>query len=116
MTVLFAYLLILNVAAFLAMGADKKRAIQQKRFAGTGIHCNAQIPPKMLRTVCRCTPEAEELLRDAFDALGLSARAYDRLLKTARTIADLAGSELIDADAIGEAIQYRTLDRKYWNN
>ena len=92
------------------------RAIQEKRFAGTGIHCNAQIPPKMLRKVCRCTPEAEELLRDAFDALGLSARAYDRLLKTARTIADLAGSELIDADAIGEAIQYRTLDRKYWNN
>ncbi len=92
------------------------RAIQQKRFAGTGIHCNAQIPPKMLRKACRCTPEAEELLRDAFDALGLSARAYDRLLKTARTIADLAGSELIDADAIGEAIQYRTLDRKYWNN
>ena len=92
------------------------RKIQQKRFAGTGIHCNAQIPPKMLRTVCRCTPEAEELLRDAFDALGLSARAYDRLLKTARTIADLAGSELIDVDAIGEAIQYRTLDRKYWNN
>ena len=90
------------------------RAVQQRRFAGTDIHCNAQIPPRLLREVCRCTPAAEALLKDAFGALGLSARAYDRLLKTARTIADLADSPTIDADAIGEAIQYRTLDRKYW--
>lgn len=92
------------------------RALQQQRFAGTGIFCNAQIPPKLLRKVCRCTPEAQEMLKEAFDVLGLSARAYDRLLKTARTIADLAGEELIGADAIGEAIQYRTLDRKYWHH
>ncbi len=92
------------------------RAIQQKRFAGTGIHCNAQMPPAMLRRVCRCTPEADALLKEAFELLGLSARAYDRLLKTARTIADLAGDKLIGADAISEAIQYRTLDRKYWGN
>lgn len=92
------------------------RARQQQRFAGTGVYCNAQIPPRLLREVCRCTPAAEELLKQAFSALGLSARAYDRLLKTARTIADLAGSEDIDVDAISEAIQYRTLDRKYWHN
>ncbi len=90
------------------------RAIQQKRYAGTGIHCNAQIPSAMLRRVCRCTPGAEALLKDAFAMMGLSARAYDRLLKTARTIADLAGAELIDEAAISEAIQYRSLDRKYW--
>ena len=94
----------------------RARAIQEKRYAGTGIHCNAQLPPSLLRSVCRCTPAAEELLKDAFGALGLSARAYDRLLKTARTIADLAGEELIGEDAVSEAIQYRTLDRKYWKN
>ncbi len=95
---------------------EKAREIQRRRFEGTDIHCNAQIPPKLLRTVCKCTDSAQELLKDAFAALGLSARAYDRLLKTARTIADLAGSELVDENAIGEAIQYRTLDRKYWRN
>ena len=92
------------------------RAVQEKRFAGTGIHCNAQLPPRLLREMCRCTPAAQVLLKEAFDALGLSPRAYDRLLKTARTIADLAGSDSIDADAVGEAVQYRMLDRKYWRN
>lgn len=90
------------------------RAIQSKRYEGTGITCNARITPGMLHEVCRMTPAAENILRLAFERIGLSGRAYDRLLKISRTIADLDGSELIDSKHIAEAVQYRSLDRKYW--
>jgi len=90
------------------------RAIQSKRFEGTSITCNAHITPAMLHDVCRMTPDAENILRMAFERIGLSGRAYDRLLKISRTIADLDQSELIDRKHIAEAIQYRSLDRKYW--
>ena len=87
------------------------RAIQRERYAGKGIYCNAQLTPAMMRQCCPMTEEAQELMAGAFDALGLSARAHDRILKVARTIADLAGQEEISAMHIAEAIQYRSLDR-----
>ena len=90
------------------------REIQNKRYEGRGISCNAKLTPGMMKEFCVLTPEAEEVLRNAFDRLGLSARGYDKIVKIARTVADLAGSEKIDKEHIMEAIQYRKLDRKYW--
>lgn len=92
------------------------RAIQSKRYEGTDVHCNAQMPTTMLHQVCKLTPDADKLLKNAFERMGLSARAYDRILKVARTIADLAASESIEAAHISEAVQYRSLDRKYGYN
>ena len=90
------------------------RAIQIKRFEGTGITCNARIPGGQLQQWCALTDAAQALLKNAFDRMGLSARAYDRLVKVARTIADLDRAECIDTQHVAEAIQYRSLDRKYW--
>lgn len=90
------------------------RAIQQARFAGTDITSNARIPTSRLKEFCPLSESANALLKGAFERMGLSARAYDRLLKVARTIADLDNSPLIDTPHIAEAIQYRSLDRKYW--
>ena len=90
------------------------RKIQQERFAGTNVTCNANIPASRLREDCVLTESAQRLLKNAFERLGLSARAYDRVLKVARTIADLDGSEGIGSDHVAEAVQYRSLDRKYW--
>ena len=93
---------------------NKAREIQNKRYANTGINCNARLLPGMLTEFCPLTDEAENLLKASFDRLGLSARAYDRILKVARTIADLAGKDIIDVSHIAQAIQFRSLDRKYW--
>ena len=93
---------------------NKARAIQNKRFKGTTIPCNGKMTPKATRQFCVLSAEADELLKNSFDALELSARAYDKILRIARTIADLDGSEMIDLKHIAEAIQYRSLDRKYW--
>jgi len=93
------------------------REIQVARFAGSGrknLTCNAQIPSDLLKKFCPLTEGASRVLQQAFDRMGLSARAYDRLLKVSRTIADLAGSETIDVPHVAEAVQYRSLDRKYW--
>ena len=90
------------------------RAIQTKRFASlgyTGVHCNAQLAAGQVRQVCRLTPEAQQVLRAAYTRLGLSARSHDRLLRVARTIADLAGSEMIGQEALLEALQYRMQDK-----
>ncbi len=102
--------------------AIRQRVIAARRFAGdrfskdTHIHCNAQLDSAMLRRYCMLDDSASGLLRGAYDSLGLSARGYDRTLRVARTIADLAGSETITAVHIAEAIQFRSLDRKFWGN
>ncbi len=76
-----------------------------------GKHCNADMESPEIQNICRLDAAGSELLRHAMEALGLSARAYDRILKVARTIADLAGAEQISVDHVGEAVQYRSLDR-----
>lgn len=93
---------------------DQARQMQTKRFAGTATLCNSTMTPKQIREYCELDADSQELLRQSFDALGLSARAHDRILKVARTIADLAQSPQIEVAHIAEAIQYRTLDRKFW--
>lgn len=90
------------------------RKIQQVRFAGDHIYCNAQMPPRMIRKYCRLTPSSQQLLERAIMKLGLSARAYDRILKVSRTIADIEGAEDITESHLSEAVHYRTLDRTYW--
>lgn len=87
------------------------RNIQLQRFAGAGISCNAEMERKHIVAYCKMTDIAEQILEEAFKVLGLSARGYDRILKVARTIADLSGEDMIDMDHIAEAIQYRRLDR-----
>lgn len=94
---------------------NRARKIQQQRYAGTGITCNAQLTPALLKKYCNLSEDANALLKDSFERLGLSARAYDRILKVARTLADISGSEKIEKENIFSAIRFRTLDRKYWN-
>ncbi|WP_338826384.1 ATP-binding protein [Neomoorella thermoacetica] len=86
------------------------RQRQLERLKGTGVTCNAAMTPQQVHRFCRLAPQARSILRDAFNKLGLSMRAHDRLLKVARTIADLAGEETITAAHLAEAIQYRSLD------
>ena len=90
------------------------RELQIDRFKGTSITCNALIVPDKLQKFCRMEEAAEALIKNLFEKLGLSARAYDKILKVARTIADINGSELILRQHIAAAAQYRSLDRKYW--
>jgi len=77
-------------------------------------YCNAQRAPKLIRKYCAILTDGEKLLENAVTKLGLSARAHDRILKVARTIADRDGAESLEAKHLSEAIQYRTLDRSYW--
>ncbi len=91
------------------------RKVQEERFRGVeGVHTNAMMNPKMLRACCRLDAASAALLERAMERLNLSARAYDRILKVARTIADLAGAADIGAAHIAEAINYRSLDRESW--
>ena len=90
---------------------NEARKVQLARFAGRGIYCNAQMSGADVRKYCAIDAESEKLLRSAFAKLGLSARAYTRILKVARTIADLDGSERVMKKHIAEAVQYRSLDR-----
>jgi magnesium chelatase family protein len=91
------------------------RNIQLKRFeAKADVFCNAQMSPNMVRNICRINESGQVLLKQAMEKLGLSARAYDRILKVSRTIADLAGSEEIQLEHLAEAIHYRSLDREGW--
>jgi magnesium chelatase family protein len=92
----------------------KARQLQLERYQTLGIFCNAQMEPKELRAFCKLGKEAKAYLEQAIEKLGLSARAYDRILKVSRTIADLEGRTRVSCNHVGEAIQYRTLDRNYW--
>jgi len=92
----------------------RARRIQEKRYEGRGLHCNAQIGSRQLREICQIDATGKALLEKAMERLGLSARAYDRILKVARTIADLSASPDIRTEHLAEAIQYRSLDREGW--
>ena len=94
----------------------RARQIQLARFT-TGrekLYCNSQMSPRHIRTFCDLSPDCERLLERAMTQQGLSARAHDRILKVARTIADLEGVANLEPKHIAEAIQYRTLDRTFW--
>ncbi len=91
---------------------NQGRTIQLRRFEKTKIHANAQMGARDIKRYCAVKDDAEKLLETAINKLGLSARAYSRVLKVGRTIADLAGAEAIEASHIAEAIQYRSLDRR----
>ncbi|WP_207429296.1 YifB family Mg chelatase-like AAA ATPase [Pedobacter sp. SYSU D00535] len=93
----------------------KAREIQTNRFQEqTEVYCNAQMSPKKVREICKINETGQNLLKKAMERLGLSARAYDRILKVARTIADLDASEDIKIEHLAEAIHYRSLDREGW--
>ena len=92
----------------------RAREVQMKRFASLDIHTNTMMTAAMLREFCPLKPEVRQLLDMAMERLQLSARAYDRIIKVARTIADLEGEQDISAAHISEAITYRSLDRDSW--
>ncbi len=106
----------LETSAEIRKRVNKARCIQQERYKNKNIVCNSSIPAHILHKSCPMTESAKNILKSAFEKMGLSARGYDKILKIARTIADLEGSEMIDVQHIAEAVQYRSLDRKYWNN
>jgi len=93
----------------------KAREIQSERFKDDPmIYCNAMMPSNMVKQLCVINDAGVKLLKTAMERLGLSARAYDRILKVSRTIADLAGTADIQTEHLAEAIQYRSLDREGW--
>ena len=95
----------------------KAREKQSQRFLEQdSIYSNAQMTSKLIRTHCTIDKAGQALLKRAMENLGLSARAYDRILKVARTIADLEGTDNIQSFHLAEAIQYRSLDRENWGN
>ena len=93
---------------------EAARAVQRARYGDSGIHCNAELNARTLAKACKLTASAQELLTASTEKMKLSNRAYTRILKVARTICDLDGVEMIGDEQIAEAVQYRTLDRKYW--
>lgn len=95
---------------------NKARKIQQQRFEGTSVTCNARMNSKMLNEYCQMTDDAKRSLKTAFEKLDMSARTYDRILKVARTVADIDSSDVITSAHIMQAVRFRSLDRKYWNH
>ena len=93
---------------------DRARKIQLERYKEHGIFSNSELTPALSNIYCKLNVQSKEIIQNAFEKLGLSARGYGRILKVARTIADLDGSEFIESQHVAEAIQYRSLDRKYW--
>lgn len=95
---------------------NKARKIQIERYKEYGIYSNSELSPKLIDIYCKLNSQSSKILESSFQKLGLSARAYGRILKVARTIADLDGQENIQTNHLAEAIQYRNLDRKYWQH
>lgn len=95
---------------------NEARKIQQERYLEYGIFSNSELTPKLIEKYCKLDAKCKKLLQNAFEKLGLSARAHARILKVARTIADLDKKENIEVTHLAEAIGYRSLDRKYWKN
>ena len=93
----------------------KAREVQQRRYTEEPLLLNGRMAPKQIRKFCLLDAEAETLLKMAMEEMGLSARAHDKILRISRTIADLEDSEKITPAHLSEAINYRTLDRTYWN-
>ena len=104
-----------EASATIRARGNAARALQQQRYAADRLFCNAHMLPKHLRVYCRLETGGRRLMEAAMGRLGLSARGYDRVLKVARTIADLEGVESIGAEHVAEAIQYRSLDRERWS-
>lgn len=95
---------------------NRARQIAQERYKEFGIYSNSELTPRLIERYCALGSNEKEILKKAFDKMGFSARAYGRILKVARTIADLDEKENIEVKHIAEAIKYRELDRKYWMN
>jgi magnesium chelatase family protein len=90
------------------------RKLQQKRYEGTGVYCNAQLNQQNIEKYCVMDPVAKQILHQAVSRYSISMRTYGRIRKVARTIADLAGHELIEAADVAQAIQFRNLEGQYW--
>ena len=103
-------------SAIIRERVNKARKVQINRYKEYSIFSNAELTPGLIQKYCIIDEEGQNVLQTAFEKLGLSARAHSRILKVARTIADLDGEENIQTNHLAEAIQYRSLDRKYWNH
>jgi magnesium chelatase family protein len=101
-------------SAIMREQVSKARAVQRRRFGADNVTLNSRMTTRQLRRHCILDDEGKQLLKTAMDELGLSARAHDRILRVARTVADLDGSDSIKAAHVVEAISYRSLDRKLW--
>lgn len=100
---------------FIRKRVNNARNIQKNRYKEYNIYSNSELTPQLIEKYCKLNSQCKKILEISFNKLGLSARAYARILKVARTIADLDNSQEIEQKHLAEAIQYRSLDRKYWD-